>query len=86
MLPFINGLVVLIFCIRSTIAMLPHSDLISLCYISLPSDVLPVLALTHRVFDYDTVYYIVAQVQLEAQKHHQHSPCKMATSISGKKG
>ena len=60
---------------------------ILLCHyiITLPSSVLQVLVPTHRVFDYYTVYYIVAQVQLEAQKYRQHSPCKVETNISGKK-
>ena len=50
---------------------LPHKDS---SYAAIPSDVLQALVLTHRMFDLHTVYYIVAQVQLEAEMYHQHSP------------
>ena len=48
-------------------------------YITIPSDVLQALVLTHRMFDYYIVHCIVAQVQLEAQ-NHQHRPCKMGAN------
>lgn len=46
---------------------------------TIPSGGLQVLALSHRMFDYYTVYYSFAQIQLEAEKYHQHSPCKMVS-------
>ena len=45
--------------------------------ITIPSSVLQVLVPAHTVFEHYTVYYIFAQLQLEAQNYCWHSPCKM---------
>ena len=62
-----------------TVHFLPHKD--PSCA-AVPSNVLQALVLTHRVFDFHTVYYTVAQIQLEAEMYHQHSPCKMVAKTS----
>lgn len=63
-----------------TVDSLYHTKIAAMLH-HIPSSVLQVLVLPHRVFDYYTVYYIVVQIQLEAQMYDQHSPCKMAKKI-----